>query len=65
MISQGATLDVDKQIKELRLPQERGAFLVNDGILFVRDSKITGWSESERESVWFKVLNELRPFLIS
>ncbi|VFT12163.1 alginate-c5-mannuronan-epimerase AlgG [Pseudomonas aeruginosa] len=63
--SQGATLDIDKQVKELRLSQERGAFLVNDGMLFVRDSKVTGWSESKKEPAWFKTPNEFRPFLIS
>ncbi|WP_336139221.1 hypothetical protein, partial [Klebsiella pneumoniae] len=26
VVSQGATLDIDKQVKELRLSQERGAF---------------------------------------
>ncbi|MCO2986397.1 right-handed parallel beta-helix repeat-containing protein [Pseudomonas aeruginosa] len=65
VVSQGATLDIDKQVKELRLSQERGAFLVNDGMLFVRDSKVTGWSESKKEPAWFKTPNEFRPFLIS
>ena len=51
--------------QELRLSQERGAFLVNDGMLFVRDSKVTGWSESKKEPAWFKTPNEFRPFLIS
>ncbi len=35
----------DKQTQELRLSQEAGSFLVNDGQLFVRDTKITGWRE--------------------
>ena len=38
-------LEIDKQTQELRLSQEAGSFLVNDGQLFVRDTKITGWSE--------------------
>ncbi|RFQ09432.1 right-handed parallel beta-helix repeat-containing protein, partial [Pseudomonas sp. ATCC 13867] len=51
--------------KELRLSQDRGAFLVNDGKLFVRDTKVTAWNEAKKEQAWFKSPNEFRPFLVS
>ena len=65
VVSQGATLEIDGKVKELRLSQDRGAFLVNDGKLFVRDSKVTAWNEARGEPAWFKSPNEFRPFLIS
>ncbi|WP_371230524.1 mannuronan 5-epimerase AlgG [Pseudomonas sp. QE6] len=65
VVNQGATLEIDGKVKELRLSQDRGAFLVNDGKLFVRDSKVTAWNEAKKEPAWFKSPNEFRPFLIS
>lgn len=65
VVSQGATLEIDGKVKELRLSQDRGAFLVNDGKLFVRDSKVTAWNEARGEPAWFKSPNEFRPFLVS
>ncbi|ANJ58176.1 Mannuronan C5-epimerase [Pseudomonas fluorescens] len=58
-------LEIDKQTQELRLSQEAGSFLVNDGQLFVRDTKITGWREKENGPATFKSANEFRPFLLS
>ncbi|MBL0916088.1 MAG: dioxygenase, partial [Sphingopyxis sp.] len=29
------------------LAQERGAFLVNDGLMFIPDSRVTGWREAD------------------
>lgn len=65
VVSQGATLEIDGKVKELRLSQDRGAFLVNDGKLFVRDTKVTAWNEAKQEPAWYKTPNEFRPFLIS
>lgn len=65
VVSQGATLEVDGKVKELRLSQDRGAFLVNDGKLFVRDTRVTAWNEAKKEPAWFKTPDEFRPFLIS
>ena len=58
-------LEIDKQTQELRLSQEAGSFLVNDGQLFVRDTKITGWSEKANGPAAFKSPKEFRPFLLS
>src|SRR3990167_7068124 len=58
-------LEIDKQTQELRLSQESGSFLVNDGQLFVRDTKITGWREKTNGPATFKSANEFRPFLLS
>ncbi|MBO3274853.1 mannuronan 5-epimerase AlgG [Pseudomonas schmalbachii] len=65
VVNQGATLDIDKGVKELRLSQDRGAFLVNDGKLFIRDSKVTAWNEAKKEPAWYRTPNEFRPFLVS
>ncbi len=58
-------LEIDKQTQELRLSQEAGAFLVNDGQLFVRDTKITGWREKENGPATFRSPKEFRPFLLA
>ncbi|VVN22841.1 Mannuronan C5-epimerase [Pseudomonas fluorescens] len=58
-------LEIDKQTQELRLSQEAGSFLVNDGQLFVRDTKITGWREKENGPATFKSPKEFRPFLLA
>ncbi|MCY1272762.1 Mannuronan C5-epimerase [compost metagenome] len=65
VVSQGATLEIDAKVKELRLSQDRGAFMVNDGKLFVRDTRITAWNEAKKEPAWYRTPNEFRPFLIS
>lgn len=65
VVNQGATLEIDGTVKELRLSQDRGSFLVNDGLLFVRDSKLSAWNEARGEPAWYKTPNEFRPFLIS
>jgi len=48
VVGRKGILDIDKHTKELRLSQEAGAFLINDGQLFVRDTKITGWKEKAK-----------------
>ncbi len=65
VVAQGATLVVDKQVKEFRLSQERGAFLVNDGLLFLVDTKLTGWREAANAPAKFRRPDEFRPFLVS
>jgi mannuronan 5-epimerase len=60
-----ATLVIDKSVHELRLSQERGAFLVNDGHMFVLDTRITAWRESENAPASFRDGTEFRPFLVS
>ncbi|PSS56554.1 mannuronan 5-epimerase AlgG [Pseudomonas sp. BBP2017] len=58
-------LEIDAKVKELRLSQEGGAFIVNDGKLFVTDTKVTGWREQDNGPATFRSPNEFRPFLLS
>jgi len=61
----GATLHVAADVRELRLSMERGAFLVNQGQLFVTGSQIRSWSETKRQPVWFERADRFRPFVVS
>lgn len=63
VIKPGATLHVDAATREFRLSEERGAFLVNDGRLFVTDTRLTAWRESENAPARFRRAGEFRPFV--
>ncbi len=63
VVMPGATLHVDKATKDLRLSKDRGAFIINDGKLFVTDSRITAWREAENKQDWFEKKGEFRPFI--
>ncbi|MDH1265181.1 mannuronan 5-epimerase AlgG [Pseudomonas sp. GD03944] len=65
VVAQGATLQVGKDTKELRLSQERGSFLVNDGMLFITDTRLTAWREADNGPATFRDPDEFRPFLVS
>ncbi|KAB0499529.1 mannuronan 5-epimerase AlgG [Pseudomonas moorei] len=65
VVGRHGILEIDKQTQELRLSQEAGSFLVNDGQLFVRDTKITGWREKDNGPATFTSPKEFRPFLLS
>lgn len=65
VVQPGATLHVDANVKELRLSEERGAFLVNDGLMFITHTRVTAWRESRKGPATFRGENEFRPFLIS
>lgn len=65
VIRPGGTLHIDKSVKELRLSQEAGSFLVNDGKLFITDTKVSAWSEKNNSPAWYKKEGEFRPFLVS
>jgi len=65
VVAHGATLQIGQEVKELRLSQERGAFLVNDGKLFITDSKLTAWREADQAPASFRKADEFRPFLVS
>ena len=58
-------LDIDSSTKELRLSEEGGSFMVNDGQLFVRDTQVTGWREKANGPATFRDENEFRPFLLA
>jgi len=65
VVGRKGILEIDKQTQELRLSQEAGSFLVNDGQLFVRDTKITGWREKTNGPATFQSPKEFRPFLLA
>ncbi|MDF3935373.1 mannuronan 5-epimerase AlgG [Pseudomonas citronellolis] len=66
VVRPGATLHIDKSVKELRLSQEAGAFLVNDGQLFVTGTRLTAWREKSGTPAWYDGHPEtFRPYLIA
>ncbi len=65
VVGQKGILEIDKQTQELRLSQEGGAFLINDGRMFIRDTKVTGWREKENGPATFRSPKEFRPFLLA
>ena len=58
-------LEIDSSTTELRLSQEAGSFMVNDGQLFVRDTQVTGWREKANGPATFRDPDEFRPFLLA
>ncbi|WP_083360047.1 mannuronan 5-epimerase AlgG [Pseudomonas antarctica] len=65
VVGRKGILEIDKNTQELRLSQQAGAFLINDGQLFVRDTKITGWNEKANGPALFQSPKEFRPFLLA
>ena len=63
-ITTSGTLHIPPGV-ELRLSWNRGAFLVNEGKLFVSGAKVLGWNEDGNRPAWFRKPSEFRPFLIS
>lgn len=47
VVQQGATLHIDPATKDFRMSEERGSFLVNDGMLFIIGTRLTAWREQE------------------
>lgn len=58
-------LEIDRKTKELRLSEEAGSFIVNDGKLFTSNTKVTGWREASNGPATFKAPKAFRPFLLS
>ncbi len=65
VVGRKGILEIDKKTQELRLSQQAGSFLINDGQLFVHDTKITGWDEKANGPALFKSPKEFRPFLLA
>jgi mannuronan 5-epimerase len=65
VVMPGAVLHIDSSVRELRLSEERGAFLVNDGLMFITHTRVTGWRESTGTPASFKDARSFRPFIIS
>lgn len=64
VVQHNATLLIDDD-KELRLSQERGAFLVNDGSFFAINTQLIGWNETSEANAFYKEKYEFRPFFVS
>ena len=65
VVGNKGVLEIDAKVKELRLSQESGSFIVNDGKLFVSDTRVTGWREKDNGPATFRSPKEFRPFLLS
>lgn len=65
VVAQEATLEIGSTVKSLRLSEESGAFLVNDGSLFLIGSKLEGWRETIQAPAHFVNKKSFRPFLVS
>ncbi|BBP85293.1 poly(beta-D-mannuronate) C5 epimerase [Pseudomonas sp. Pc102] len=65
VVAQDANLEIGKDTKDFRLSQERGAFLVNDGKLFITGTRLSAWREQDKTPATFRTPDEFRPFLVS
>lgn len=68
VIAPGATLMITgKEVAELRLAEESGAYIVNAGSLFVVETRLTGWREKENAPAWatYASSKNFRPFLMA
>ena len=65
VVGEEAAFHIDGKTKEFRLSQERGAFLSNDGRLFVTGTRLLAWRERDNKPATFTREDEFRPYLIS
>lgn len=65
VVGRKGVLEINGKVKELRLSQEGGSFLINDGKLFVTDTQVTAWREKDNGPATFRKPDEFRPFLLS
>lgn len=65
VVGHDSLLHIDESVKDFRMSQERGSFLINDGNLFIIGSRLTAWNEAAGEPAWFKKEGEFRPFFNS
>lgn len=64
-ITPGASLRLDASVKDFRLSQDRGSFLINEGVLLMHQSRLRAWNEARDAPAQFRSEREFRPFLIS
>lgn len=64
-IEPGATLHIGHDVKDFRLSLDRGAFLVNDGDLFITHSRLEAWDEAHDKPAWYVDEKDFRPFVLS
>lgn len=60
-----AALIIGPEVREFRLSQDRGAFLVNDGKLFMLRSALVAWNEAAQRPARYTDKHDFRPFLLS
>ena len=65
LVSRDATFHINGQVKALRLSEDAGAFLVNDGRLFMTDTAVLGWRESAGSPARYRYEKGFRPFILS
>ncbi|MFB4393456.1 MULTISPECIES: mannuronan 5-epimerase AlgG [unclassified Pseudomonas] len=65
VVGEKGVLEINGKVKELRLSEESGSFMVNDGKLFVTDTRVIGWREKANGPATFRKPDEFRPFLLS
>jgi poly(beta-D-mannuronate) C5 epimerase len=65
VVGRKGIFEIDGKTQELRLSQEGGSFLINDGQMFIRDTKVTGWREADNGPATFRSPKEFRPFLLA
>ena len=65
VVGRKGIFEIDGKTQELRLSQEGGSFLINDGQMFIRDTKVTGWREADNGPAIFRSPKEFRPFLLA
>nr|WP_240954211.1 mannuronan 5-epimerase AlgG [Solimonas marina] len=61
----GATLHIDDSVSDFRLSINRGAFLVNEGELFITGARVRGWNEVKNAPATFVDKHDFRPFIVS
>ncbi|WP_342243041.1 mannuronan 5-epimerase AlgG [Pseudomonas sp. OTU5201] len=65
IVRPGATLHIDRETRELRLSQEAGAFLVNDGRVFIIGTRVSAWRETIGEPALWRDGKEFRPYFLA
>lgn len=65
LVKHSATLVIDRQVRRLKLSRQGGAFLVNDGRLFIVDSELIAWDEQRQAPARYVSKKSFRPFLVS
>ena len=65
LVGHDATLHINQKTRALRLSEDSGAFLINDGRLFITDSQVLGWRESAGAPASFRGESDFRPFILS
>ncbi|WPP00742.1 mannuronan 5-epimerase AlgG [Pseudomonas sp. HR96] len=65
VVARHGILEINGKTRELRLSQDRGAFIINDGKLFITDTRVTGWNEEKNAPSTFEEPKTFRPFIIS